>query len=68
MYKDNCMACHGVNLEGKMGPELTKVGGHMTKDEILTQILKGGGRMPAQEKRLSAAETETLAVWLAAKK
>lgn len=68
LYKANCMGCHGANLEGKAAPELAKVGSRMTKDEIVNQILKGGGRMPAQDKKVSAEEAETLAVWLASKK
>ncbi|MDF2813838.1 MAG: hypothetical protein K0Q81_38 [Paenibacillus sp.] len=68
LYKSNCMSCHGNSLEGKNGPNLQKVGSKRTKEQIMTQISKGGSRMPAFEKSLDQASVELLADWLAAKK
>ncbi|PYI53179.1 cytochrome C [Paenibacillus flagellatus] len=68
LFKGNCMACHGGSLEGKSGPNLQKVGGTLTKEQIMTQIAKGGSKMPGFEKKLDAEAIETLAGWLAAKK
>ena len=68
LYKSNCLACHGDQLQGGMGPELTKVGGAMTSDQIYNQIAKGGGGMPGFSGTLSDEEIKTLAGWLAAKK
>jgi mono/diheme cytochrome c family protein len=68
IYKNNCMSCHGGNLEGKPGPNLQKIGASKTKDQIMTQITKGGSRMPGFEKKIEAADIETLSVWLADKK
>jgi mono/diheme cytochrome c family protein len=68
LFKDNCMVCHGENLEGGGGPNLQKVGGKRTKDEIMSKINKGGRVMPAFESELEKADVETLAAWLAAKK
>ncbi|TNJ62764.1 cytochrome c [Paenibacillus hemerocallicola] len=62
------MSCHGGNLEGKPGPNLQKIGASKTKDQIMTQISKGGSRMPGFESKIEAADIETLAVWLADKK
>lgn len=68
IFKDNCMACHGASLEGDFGPNLTKVGSRLSKEQITAQITNGGKSMPALGKKLNAAEIETLAVWLAAMK
>lgn len=70
VYKANCLACHGANLEGNMGgnSNLTKVGARRSKDQIHTQIANGGNGMPAFKGKLSDAEINSLADWLAAKK
>ncbi|MCS7458940.1 cytochrome c [Paenibacillus doosanensis] len=68
LYKQNCIACHGGNLEGKTGPNLTKVGGKLSKDQIAAKIGAGGGGMPAFKTQLKDTEIQGLADWLAAKK
>lgn len=68
LYKDNCMSCHGAGLAGDFGPNLTKVGSHKTKDEIVAQILGGKGDMPPFKSALKSEEIEVLAAWLADKK
>lgn len=68
LYKDNCMSCHGAGLAGDFGPNLTKVGSHKTKDEIVAQILGGKGDMPPFKSALKSEEIEVLATWLADKK
>lgn len=68
LYKDNCMVCHGEGLKGDFGPNLTKVGSRKTKEQIVTQIMKGKGDMPPFGDSLKPEEVETLAAWLAAKK
>ncbi len=68
MYKSSCMACHGVNLEGKYGPGLQKIGAKMSKEQLVKQITDGSGDMPGFAKRLDAASIEALADWLAGKK
>ncbi|MCK9909585.1 cytochrome c, partial [Microbacteriaceae bacterium K1510] len=47
VFKNNCSSCHGQNLEGVVGPNLTKVGSKYTKDQILEILQKGKGQMPA---------------------
>jgi mono/diheme cytochrome c family protein len=68
LFKANCMTCHGANLEGDFGPNLTKVGSRLSKDQITAQITNGGGDMPAQGKNIAAADIEILAAWLAGMK
>ncbi|WP_282943562.1 c-type cytochrome [Paenibacillus sp. RC67] len=68
VFKGNCMACHGDQLQGKIGPNLQKVGSHLTKEQILKQIRDGGSDMPSFASSLSKEEIDALAEWLAGKK
>jgi mono/diheme cytochrome c family protein len=68
IYKDNCMACHGDQLQGGFGPNLTKVGSKRTKQAIVDQINKGSGKMPGFGSVLKPDQVEALAAWLAEKK
>lgn len=67
IYKSNCLSCHGDQLQGGIGPELTKVGSTMSKESIYKQIANGGGGMPKFKGRLSDDEIAAIATWLAAK-
>ncbi|MBW7456199.1 c-type cytochrome [Paenibacillus sepulcri] len=68
VFKSNCVACHGDQLQGGMGPNLTAVGSSMDKESIYTQIVQGGNGMPGFEGKLTDEEIANLAKWLAAKK
>jgi len=68
VFKANCVACHGVNLEGGVGPNLTKIGGTMTQVQIETQINNGGGVMPGFKTTIKPADVANLAKWLETKK
>ncbi|KEQ24772.1 c-type cytochrome [Paenibacillus tyrfis] len=68
IYKQNCISCHGVNFEGGVGPNLTKVGGKYSKDQIATIVTNGRGGMPSFKGRLSDTDTSAISDWLAAKK
>lgn len=67
IYDQKCSSCHGGDLKGAVGPNLTQVGSKYSKDEIL-DILKNGksGGMPAN--LVSGDDANTIADWLAAKK
>ncbi|MED1468638.1 MULTISPECIES: cytochrome c551 [Bacillus] len=62
-----CSSCHGENLKGAVGPNLTKIGSKYSKDQIL-DILKNGksGGMPAG--LISGDDADKVATWLASKK
>lgn len=56
-----CRNCHSLGGEGGMrGPALDTVATRLTKDEMVRQVIQGGGNMPAYGKKLSPAEVEAL--------
>lgn len=67
IFANNCASCHGNNLEGNVGPNLTKVGSKYSSEEIQEIIKNGKGQMPAG---LLKEDEEIVAVadWLAEKK
>lgn len=70
LYKNQCMVCHGPQLEGKMGAKtnMKTVGSQLTKEQIKDKILKGGGGMIGYKDRLSEEEINSLTDWLSTKK
>lgn len=66
IYKKSCASCHGQNLGGGVGPDLTHIGSKMSEQDILNQIINGGGRMPAG--MATGDDAKTLARWLSQKK
>jgi quinoprotein glucose dehydrogenase len=46
LYTSTCQTCHGVNMEGGVGPSLKNIGQHVFYDEFRTAILNGKGQMP----------------------
>lgn len=63
IVNQNCISCHGENLEGQGNfPPLNDVGSRLSEDEILTVILEGRGAMPA--KIIEGEEAEAVAAWL----
>jgi cytochrome c551 len=68
IYKQNCMSCHGNNMEGAIGPNLQKVGGKYNKDQFVTILTNGRGAMPSFKNKLTSNEIVSLAEWLSGKK
>ncbi|WP_229692292.1 c-type cytochrome [Paenibacillus radicis (ex Gao et al. 2016)] len=65
LYKNQCLSCHGVELEGgRSGPGLQHIGSTMTEEQIAAIIANGKGGMPAFGRRLSESEIQSLAKWL----
>lgn len=67
IFQANCSACHGADLSGGMGPNLTTIGSKHSAEEIVTIIHNGTGQMPAQ-KQVVDEEATLLANWLSEKK
>jgi cytochrome c551 len=70
VFKANCVACHGDNLDGRgaANKNLQKVGAKYNKEKIAGIIINGQNGMPAFKGRLKDDEINALADWLAAKK
>jgi ubiquinol-cytochrome c reductase cytochrome b subunit len=58
----NCHALGGVG--GQRGPDLDRVAVKLTEDQLVRQVIQGGGNMPAYGKNLSPAETTALVAFL----
>jgi ubiquinol-cytochrome c reductase cytochrome b subunit len=60
-----CHNCHALDNEGgKRGPALDAVALRLTLDQMIRQVIQGGGNMPAYGKNLSPAETTALVAFL----
>jgi len=60
-----CRNCHSLgDAGGKRGPALDSVAVVQTKDQLIRQVIQGGGNMPAYGKNLSPAETTALVAFL----
>jgi ubiquinol-cytochrome c reductase cytochrome b subunit len=60
-----CRNCHSLgNTGGKRGPALDRVAVRLTQDQLIRQVIQGGGNMPAYGNNLSPAETTALVAFL----
>ena len=60
-----CHNCHSLDGKGGMrGPALDTVALRLTQDQLIRQVIQGGGNMPAYGKNLSPAETTALVAFL----
>ena len=60
-----CRNCHSLGGHGgDRGPALDAIASRMTEDQMIRQVLQGGGNMPAYGKNLSPAETTALVSFL----
>jgi ubiquinol-cytochrome c reductase cytochrome b subunit len=56
-----CRNCHSIGGSGgQRGPALDSIASRMTEDQIIRQILQGGGNMPAYGNALNPSETKAL--------
>ncbi len=60
-----CRNCHSLGeTGGQRGPALDSVAVRLTQDQLVRQVIQGGGNMPAYGKNLSPAETTALVAFL----
>ena len=60
-----CHNCHTLGREGgQRGPALDSVAVQLTQDQLIRQVIQGGGNMPAYGKNLSPAQTTALVAFL----
>jgi ubiquinol-cytochrome c reductase cytochrome b subunit len=63
-YKQ-CRNCHSLDgIGGQRGPDLSRVATRLTKDQLVRQVIQGGGNMPAYGKNLSPAEVDALVAFM----
>ncbi len=60
-----CRNCHALdNTGGQRGPALDSVAVRLTQDQLIRQVIQGGGNMPAYGNNLSPAGTTALVAFL----
>ena len=60
-----CRNCHAIaGTGGERGPALDSVATRLTEDQLVRQVIQGGGNMPAYGKNLSPAEVTALVRFL----
>jgi ubiquinol-cytochrome c reductase cytochrome b subunit len=60
-----CRNCHSIGgTGGKRGPALDTVATRLTHDQLVRQVIQGGGNMPAYGKNLNPAEVTALVSFL----
>jgi len=60
-----CHNCHALGgAGGQRGPQLDRVAVELTEDQLIRQVIQGGGNMPAYGKNLSPSETTALVAFL----
>jgi ubiquinol-cytochrome c reductase cytochrome b subunit len=65
LQNKQCRNCHSLGGEGGLrGPALDDVATRMTRDQLIHQVLQGGGNMPAYGKNLSPAEVTALVAFM----
>jgi len=65
LQEKQCRNCHSLNNQGgQRGPALDSIASRMTEDQIIRQVLQGGGNMPAYGNALNPSETKALVSFL----
>jgi ubiquinol-cytochrome c reductase cytochrome b subunit len=65
LQNKQCRNCHSIGGAGGMrGPALDSIASRMTEDQMIRQVLQGGGNMPAYGNALNPPETTALVHFL----
>src|SRR5262249_45475230 len=60
-----CRNCHALEGAGGMrGPALDGVAARLTRDQLIRQVIQGGGNMPAYGKNLNPSEVTALVAFM----
>ena len=60
-----CRNCHSLgNTGGKRGPAQDSVAVRLTNDQLIRQVIQGGGNMPAFGKNLAPQEVTALVAFM----
>ncbi len=65
LQNKQCRNCHSLDGSGgQRGPALDGVGNRLTGDQLVRQVIQGGGNMPAYGKNLKPAEVDALVAFM----
>ncbi len=65
LQSKQCRNCHSLGGEGGLrGPALDGVATRLTPDQLIRQVIQGGGNMPAYGKNLSPQEVTALVAFM----
>ncbi len=65
LQQKQCRNCHSLGgLGGMRGPALDAVATRLTRDQLIRQVLQGGGNMPAYGKNLRPDEVTALVAFM----
>jgi ubiquinol-cytochrome c reductase cytochrome b subunit len=65
LQNKQCRNCHSLGGAGGLrGPALDEIATRMTEDQIIRQVLQGGGNMPSYGNALNPSETKALVRFL----
>src|SRR5262249_42408286 len=60
-----CRNCHALDGDGGLrGPALDGVASRLSRDQLIRQVIQGGGNMPAYGKNLTPAEVTALVAFM----
>lgn len=65
LQNKQCRNCHAIDgVGGHRGPDLANIGTRLTKDQLIRQIIQGGGNMPAYGNKLLPYEVDALVAYM----
>ncbi len=65
LQEKTCRNCHALDGRGgQRGPDLTDVATRLTRDQLVRQVIQGGGNMPAYGKEMNRDEVDALVSFL----
>jgi ubiquinol-cytochrome c reductase cytochrome b subunit len=65
LQNKQCRNCHAIDgIGGHRGPDLADVGSRLTSDQLVRQIIQGGGNMPAYGNKVSPYDVDALVAYL----
>jgi cytochrome c551 len=62
IYKESCAACHGVKLQGAVGPVVANMKSKFSEAEVLKIVNEGTNKMPGN--LLNKEQSEIVTKWL----